>query len=42
MVNCNEAALGIVTKAFGPLNESALPYLPEVVQVALWMVPVSP
>ena len=34
--------IGIVTKAFEPLNTSALPYLPEAVQVALVVLPLLP
>src|ERR1043165_4616020 len=42
VVRCNEAVSLIFTVAFVPLNESALPYLPAVVQVALTTVPVFP
>src|SRR5215813_9804878 len=40
--SCSEAALGTVTTAFVPLNDSALPYLPDVAQVAPVIVPVFP
>ena len=41
-VKCKEAASGIVTRAPDPLNVRAFPYFPEVVQVALAIVPVFP
>src|SRR5215510_1606006 len=40
--SCSEAAFGMVTTAFVPLNDSALPYLPAVAQVAPVIVPVFP
>ena len=42
LVKCNDAASAIVTHAFVPLNTSALPYFPLVVQVAFVIVPVFP
>ena len=41
-LNCNEAELGTLIRAFVPLNESAPPYLPVAVQVAPEIVPVFP
>src|SRR5689334_17978321 len=40
--SCSEAALGIVTSAFVPLNCNAPPYLPDVTRVAFVIVPVWP
>src|SRR5690348_3448320 len=40
--SCSEAALGIETNAFVPLNCSALPYLPVAAQAAFVIVPVFP
>jgi hypothetical protein len=42
LVNCNDAASFTVTRALVPLNVNALPYLPEVVHVALPIVPLFP
>src|SRR6266496_2002884 len=42
LVNCSEAALLIVTSALLPLKLKALPYLPDVVQVAPLIVPLLP
>jgi hypothetical protein len=42
LVNCSDGALLTVTKALLPLKLKALPYLPEVVQVAPLMVPLFP
>ena len=42
VVRCSEAASGIVTSAFVPLNCSALPNLPVVAQVAFAIVPLLP
>ena len=39
-LSCREAALGMFTRWLVPLNASAPPYLPEVVQVAPARVPV--
>ena len=39
---CSEAESGIVTSALVPLNCSALPYFPDVVQVAFAIVPLLP
>jgi hypothetical protein len=36
------AESGMVSRALVPLNTSAFPYLPAVVQVAFWTVPVFP
>src|SRR6476620_9027480 len=41
LVSRNNALSATVTQAFVPLKESALPYLPDVVQAALESVPVS-
>ncbi len=40
--SCSEAEFGIVTSALVPLNCSASPYLPDVDQVALVIVPLLP
>ena len=40
VVSCNDAELGMLTRAFVPLNTSALPNRPAVVQVAPLSVPV--
>src|SRR5207249_1472575 len=42
LVNCSEAALLMVTSALLPLKLKALPYLPDVVQVAPLIVPLLP
>ena len=42
VVRCNESESSISIHAFVPLNTSALPYLPAVVDVAFAMVPVFP
>src|SRR2546430_12696878 len=42
VVRCKEAASGIVTFALVPLNESAFPYLPNVVHVAPLIAPLCP
>src|SRR4029077_10593100 len=42
LVNCSDVALLMVTKALDPLKVKALPYLPEVVQVAPLIVPLFP
>src|SRR5258706_9995830 len=42
VVSRSEVAFGIVTRALVPLNTSALPNLPDVVQVAPLIVPVLP
>src|SRR3974390_186690 len=42
VVNCSDAALPIVTTALEPLNVSALPYLPELLQIAPLTVPLFP
>src|SRR5262245_29736792 len=39
VVRCKEAASGTLTRALVPLNDSALPYLPAVDQVAAVIVP---
>src|SRR5207248_9325152 len=42
LVNCSEAALLMVTSALVPSKLKALPYLPDVVQVAPLIVPLLP
>src|SRR5437773_11883661 len=42
VVRSSDAASATVTHALMPLNDSALPYLPAVVHVALEIVPVLP
>src|SRR5437016_7011027 len=42
VVRCRLAESGMSTRAFVPLNTSALPYLPVGVHVAFWMLPVLP
>src|SRR4029077_5201821 len=42
LVNCSDGALLMVTNALVPLKDKALPYFPEVVQVAPLMVPLFP
>jgi hypothetical protein len=42
VVRCREVVSGTLMNAELPLNESAPPYLPVVVQVAFEMVPVFP
>src|SRR5262249_29289383 len=42
VVRCSEAESGIETRALVPLKESASPNLPDVVHVALVIVPVLP
>src|SRR6476620_1081889 len=42
VVKCKDAASGMVTLAFVPLNDKAPPYLPAAVRVALTIVPVRP
>ena len=41
-LSCNEAELGTFTRALVPLNTSAPPNLPALVQVAFEIVPVFP
>ena len=41
-VICNKAGLPRSTKLLDPLKLNALPFLPPVVQVAPWRVPVMP
>src|SRR6476620_4093856 len=41
-LSCRDLLFGIVTRLLVPLKESALPYFPAVVQVALAIVPVLP
>src|SRR5579862_6999566 len=42
VVSCSDAELGMSTRAFVPLNESAPPYFPEAVQVVFTMEPTLP
>src|SRR3954447_7780940 len=41
-LSCSEAEFGTSTRAFVPLNESAPPYLPDVVRVELTRLPALP
>src|SRR6476619_7927731 len=42
VVKRSEAASGMLTRALVPLNDSAVPYFPAVVQVAFMIVPALP
>jgi hypothetical protein len=42
VVRCSDTESGTVTRELDPLNDSAFPYLPEVVQVVFAAVPLFP